>query len=171
MPGSGDDVTIAAGTGAYTVTIDSADAAHSITLGTTADTKALLDTASGGTLTLGTTLVNTAGTVELDAGGTLVGGTLSSGGTNGKYNWNGGTWSGGTYNGTLTIGGGQTLLIANGLTATATGAMRAAHPVRAALFEFDDTQTLNNTTITLGNSLLPGRASRKTTPAATQPAR
>ena len=67
VPGSADDATISVA-GTYQVTIDSADAAHSVTLNNKSATLAIN---SGGTLTLGTTLVNTAGIVQLNGGGTI----------------------------------------------------------------------------------------------------
>ena len=109
VPGSGDDVTIAA-SGAYTVTVSDAEAAHSLT--TDAAGVTINDS---GTLTITTTLTVSSGTFALNSGGTVAAGTLSAPG--GVFDWNGGTLSGVTFDGTLDLSANYSdCHLANGLT-------------------------------------------------------
>src|SRR5258708_4293155 len=114
-PGAGDDVTIAA-SGTYTVTLSSADAAHSLVLN---DAAATVSVNYGGSLALGGALTVTAGTFQLN-GGVVTGGTLSASG--GTFEWTVGTLDGVTYDGTMEVGAGSRLFIgANGLVARGAG--------------------------------------------------
>jgi hypothetical protein len=97
VPTASSDVTIAV-SGSYTVTINSAAAAHSLTIDDAGAT--VLDS---GTLTLGTTLSVAAGTLSLASGGVISGGTISIGDA-GTLLSTGGTLAGMTIEGPLTLG-------------------------------------------------------------------
>jgi len=94
VPVAGDDVDINA-TGTYTVTVDEAQAAKSLTID-----DADVTVADNSTLTMGGALTVTAGLFQLNSG-TIVGGTLSA--TGGAFQWNSATLSGVTYEGTLDL--------------------------------------------------------------------
>src|SRR5450432_1660789 len=106
VPGSGDDVTIAA-SGTYTVTISDNEAAHSLTLNDAGAT-VVIGAGNNNTFTVGSTLALTAGTLQLNQGSTIVGGTLSA--TGGSFLWNGGELSGVTYDGALNLTSGRAFL-------------------------------------------------------------
>jgi hypothetical protein len=97
-PAATDTATISATGTAYTVTIDTADVAASLTESSTSAT--VDDT---GSLTLTGTFTLSAGTFILGQGGTLSGGTTQL--TGGTFVCDGGTLSGVTYDGTLDLSG------------------------------------------------------------------
>ena len=99
-PTATDSATISATGPAYTVTIDSADVAQSLTENSSSAT---VDDA--GSLTLGATFTLSAGTFILGQGGTLSGGTTKL--TGGTFACDGGTLSGVTYDGTLDLSGAE----------------------------------------------------------------
>ena len=108
---------------------------------------------SGGQLDLNGTLSQTGGTLTLQ-GGTISGGTIKS--TAGTLTLSGGTLSGVTYDGTLDLSGANTNVdIANGTVvnnAAGTGAGTINDTGQSSFLFFDNTQTLNNATINLGNA-------------------
>ena len=110
VPLATDDVTINA-SGAYTITVSVGESAHSLTLNTAG---ADLDVVNR--LNIGTTLVATAGTLELDSSGTLNGGTIIAGGATMQFD--GGTLSGETWQGPLILGANASASAVNGLTLT-----------------------------------------------------
>jgi hypothetical protein len=146
VPGAGDDVTIAAA-GTYTVTISTADEAHSLTLD---DAKATVS--DTGTLTLGTKLTLTAGTFALDSAGMIVGGTLSA--TGGVFAWDGGALAGVTYDGTLNLSvANASLIVTGGFTATGAGGVGAGTinvTGNAATLRVAGGETLDNATLNIG---------------------
>jgi hypothetical protein len=95
-PTATDTATISATGTAYTVTIDTADVAKSLTENSSSAT---VDDA--GSLTLGRTFTLSAGTFILGQGGTLSGGTAKLRG--GAFVCEGGTLSGVTYDGALDL--------------------------------------------------------------------
>ncbi len=98
IPGSADTVTIGVNTAAYIVTVDSAEAAKTLTISASNATLGVNNTLTmGGLLTLG------AGTLQLDSGGVIDGGTIAA--TGGTLVANGGTLDGVTYRGVLTLAG------------------------------------------------------------------
>ena len=97
-PKATDTATISATGAAYTVTINSADVAQSLTENSSSAT---VDDA--GSLTLSATFTLSAGTFILGPGGTLSGGTTKLAG--GTFACDGGTLSGVTYDGTLDLSG------------------------------------------------------------------
>ena len=112
VPNSGDTAIINA-SGTYEVVISSADAAYSLVVN---DAGATVAINSGGTLTLSGPLTLEAGTVELNNGGTIVGGTIVDQGSGVLFQ--SGTLSGVTYDGTLDLSAyNSTVYIATGLTA------------------------------------------------------
>jgi hypothetical protein len=116
---------------------------------------------SGGALTIGSgaeldlngTLSQTGGTLTLENGGTIQGGTIDS--TAGTLNFQSGELSGVTFDGPLNLTSEQqTVSLANG--ATVVGSSGSGPGVinvtgDEAELAFEDTQTLSNTTINLGN--------------------
>ena len=109
----------------------------------------------GGELDLGGTLGQTGGTLTLN-GGTIAGGTINS--TAGTLNINSGTLSGTTFDGPLNLTSSsvrQSVHLANGATVVGSaGSGPGTINVTGyycALF-FDNTQTVSNETINLGNS-------------------
>jgi hypothetical protein len=112
VPGAGDDVTISIA-GTYTVTISDNEAAHSLTLN---DAGATVVIGNGGvnTFSVGTTLSLAAGTLQLNQGAKIVGGTLSA--TGGAFNWAGGELLGVTYEGALNMTSGRAGLVVSNLT-------------------------------------------------------
>jgi hypothetical protein len=117
VPTSSNDVTIAV-SGKYTVTINSADAANSLTIN---DATATVSDTSGGTLSITTTLAVTAGTFSLGSGSEISGGTISLG-SSGVFLASGGTLSGVSYQGTLGLtGASSSLYLAGNDTFAGTG--------------------------------------------------
>ena len=149
VPGAGDDVFFD-GSSKFTATINSAEAAHSITISDASAT--VQDNAQ---LTLGAALSITGGTFQLDNNGTISGGTISASG--GTFQVNGGTLDGVTYDGTLDMSaGGESLYVtSNGLTAKGSGGIGNgtinANGVGSDQLYFQDTQTLDNVTVNLGS--------------------
>ena len=148
IPGSGDDVFIDP-SGTYTVTIDDAEAANSLTVNDTGAT-----VADNNTLTIGTTLAVSAGTFELNSGGTVAGGTLSANG--GVFAFDGGTLSGVTYEGAIALAHFEAALTLTG-TVTMTGAdgtgAGAINDIGASSqLVLAGAATIDNATIDLGNS-------------------
>ena len=166
VPGSADDVTIGAA-GTYTVSITDAEAAHSVALKTKGAT--LDDT---GTLALGTTLALTAGTLELDNGGVIAGGTIEALG--GTLLANGGTLCGGQLPGhARSERYGENLSITNGLAftgKTGTGAGTILDSGYYSDLSVLGTTTISNVTIDLG-STIPAAADRILTAQDQAPAR
>jgi fibronectin-binding autotransporter adhesin len=140
VPGAGDDAYIDA-SGAYTVTIDSAEAAHSLTVN---DAKATVTDSSS--LTIGTTLTVAAGTFELNSGGTINGGTLSA--TGGAFQFNNGTLSDVTYEGTLVDS--YYLTITDGLVVTGAGGTGPGTIDVTQNFFVTGGETLDNATLDIG---------------------
>ena len=95
-PKATDTATISATGPAYTVTIDTADVAKSLT-----ENSASATVDDAGSLTLSGTFTLSAGTFILGPGGTLSGGTTKL--TGGTFVCDGGTLSGVTYDGTLDL--------------------------------------------------------------------
>ncbi len=147
-PAAADSVTIDAA-GVYTVAISGADAARSLTVNAAGAT--VVDT---GSLTLAGGLTMTAGQFDLNAGGSVSGGTLSA--TGGSFAWNGGTLFGDTYQGPLSLtAAGASLNIANGLTLTGAGGTGPGTldlSGSATSINFLGTQTLDNVVVTDGNA-------------------
>src|SRR5262249_7567807 len=104
-----------------------------------------------GTLILGSSLTVQNGTFQLEGSGSIVGGTLTL--TGGTFTWSGGVLDEVTYQGTLDLTAqSSSVEIANGLTATGVG---GAGPGTVTLGDysvvtFDDNQSIDNATITLG---------------------
>ena len=197
-PTSSDSATISATSSAYTVTVDSADVANSLTLSSA--TATLNDDGAGASLTIGGTLAISAGTFNLAttsvasgaltvgalnlsggaltinaggrlnlggaisqtggtltlAGGTIAGGTIQS--TAGTLALNSGTLSGATFDGPLNLtstSAQQRIHLANGSTvAGSSGSGPGTINVTGqnTILYLDNTQTLSNDTINLGNA-------------------
>jgi len=170
VPTSSTAVTISVA-GKYTVTINAAASAQSLTINNA--TASVSDSAA---LSLGGSLALTAGTFTLASGANITGATLSAG-TGGTYIWTNGTLTADTYQGTLTLGtasayldlvGATTITGAGGTGAGAinitgtsaeldihgslTGAAAINLTGSAATIYAYDSVTLNNTTLTLGNN-------------------
>jgi hypothetical protein len=151
VPGAGDDVTISVA-GTYTVTITDNEAAHSLTLDD-ADATVVIGNGGNNTFTVGTTLSLTAGTLQLNQGATISGGTLSA--TGGAFDWNGGELSGVTYDGALNMTSGRAFLYVNGLTlkganGTGAGTINMGGQYDARLLAFGG--TLDNATVNMSDS-------------------
>jgi hypothetical protein len=148
-PKATDTATIGATGPAYTVTLNSADAAQSLTENSSSAT---VDDA--GSLTLSGTFTLSAGTFILDSGGRLSGGTTNL--TGGTFACDGGTLSGVTYDGTLDLSGsGASIHLARGTVvnnAAGAGAGTINDTGDGSSLSFDNTQTFNNATINLGNT-------------------
>ena len=148
-PKATDAATISAAGPAYTVTIDTADVAKSLT-----ERSASATVDDIGSLTLGATFTLSAGTFILGPGGTLSGGTTKL--TGGTFVWDGGRLSGVTYDGTLDLSGsGASVHLASGTVvndAAGTGAGTINDTGISSELYFDNTQTFNNATINLGNT-------------------
>ena len=148
-PKATDTATINATGTAYTVTIDTADVAASLTENSSSAT---VDDA--GSLTLTGTFTLSAGTFILGSGGTLSGGTTKL--TGGTFVCAGGTLSGVTYDGTLDLSeyGASVHLasgtVVNNANGTAGGTINDTGEYGS--LHFDNTQTFNNATINLGNT-------------------
>ncbi len=149
-PKATDTATISATGTAYTVTIDTADVAVSLTENSASAT--VNDT---GSLTLTGAFTLNAGTFILD-GETLSGGTTKV--TGGTFVCDGGTLSGVTYDGTLDLSGSEAFVhLASGTVvndAAGTGAGTINDTGDDSILYFDNTQTFNSATINLGNSFL-----------------
>jgi fibronectin-binding autotransporter adhesin len=159
VPGGGDDVTIDA-TGVYTVTISSAEAAHSLILNDAAATIAI---DSGGTLNIGSTLTLDFGALQLNYGGVINGGTLSA--MNGAFQWEAGTLNGVTYDGTINLSGasyylliGPGGLIMHGADGTGRGTINVARSESGtqSVLIFQGAQTIDNATINLSEGSFLG---------------
>ena len=148
-PTATDGATINATGPAYTVTIDTADVAQSLT-----ESSASATVDDIGPLTLSAIFTLSAGTFILDNGGTLSGGTTEV--TGGTFVCDGGTLSGVTYEGTLDLSEfSASVYIANGTVvndATGTGAGTINDTGYGGDLNFDNTQTFNNATIDLGST-------------------
>jgi hypothetical protein len=147
VPGASDIVTIAA-TGTYKVTISTAEAASSLTLNAAGATLSDNDT-----LTIGSTLTVSAGTFALGSSGDLLGGTLKVG-TQGHVQFGGGTLTGVTTQGPLVFGASQAVFIAGGLHAegaSGTGSGTINLSAGSDTIYVQDSETLDNTTLTLGS--------------------
>ena len=149
IPGAADDVTIAVNTAAYTLTIDSAEAAEAVTLNASNATLEVERTLTlGGVLTLG------AGKLELIGGSTIAAGTIAAaGGTLAASN---GTLNAVTYQGTLDLSAtSATLTIVDGITLTGAGGTGPGTVNLTGLaseLTIDNATTLDNATINLGNA-------------------
>jgi RHS repeat-associated protein len=146
VPTSADDASVEAG-GTYKVTISTSVQINSLILDASS---AIIEVTSTGSLTLSSTLSLEAGTFQLDANGRIVGGTLSAPG--GSFAWNGGTLDGVTYEGLLDLTPPfSSVSIADGLTATGSdGTGPGAIGIgEFGIVYFDDTQTIDNATITI----------------------
>ncbi len=116
----------------------------------------ILTIGSGGELNLNGTLSQTGGTLTLDSLGTISGGTIDS--TGGTLEFGGGTLSGVTFDGPLNLTSTsvvQAVHFANGTTVVGSsgsgpGTINATG-IQSEL-DFDNTQTVSNDTINLGNS-------------------
>ena len=150
VPGSADAVTIALNTAAYTVTVTSAEAAKTLTLSAS---KATLDVEA--TLTMGGLLTLGAGTLQLDGGGMIKGGTIAA--TGGTLAAQGGTLDGVTYRGVLALAGEeQQLFVEGGLTLeTAAGGQPGSIDLSGAtdsVVYVLGSETLNHATLNFGAS-------------------
>ena len=149
LPGASDHVTIAASGAVYTVTVDTAEAAGALTLDASTATLAV-----NSSLTLAGLLALDAGTLDLNGGGTINGGTLALDG--GTFVGNGGTLDGVTCKGALTLAGsGQDLFVENGLTLqSASGASPGSIDLSGATYTAIvvlGSETLDNATLNFGN--------------------
>jgi hypothetical protein len=151
-PLSTDDAFVSiVGDGSYTVTIQSSDVAVADNLTISASSATVLDQ---GFLGIGGTLTVQAGVFDLDAGGTISGGTLlASGGT---FEWTGGDLNGVIYQGTLDLSAASSVLeITGGLTVTDNSGSQPGTVNVTGVFSqlvFVDGQTFDNATVNLGNS-------------------
>src|SRR5580658_10888259 len=146
-PTATDSATISEAGPAYTVTIDSADVAQSLT-----ENSASATVDDIGSLTLGGTFTLSAGTFILGQGGTLSGGTTNL--TGGTFACDGGMLKGVTFDGTLDLSESDaSVSIAKGTTvnnAAGTGAGTINDTGQYSCIYFENTQTFNNATINLG---------------------
>jgi hypothetical protein len=149
VPGAADDVTIDVA-GKFTVTINSAEAAHSLTLNNTTAT-----VADNSTLMIGSMPSLSAGTFQLNSAGVVSGGTINS--TGGVFQINGGALNGVTFDGTLNlalnyaylhVGGGG--LITNGVGGVGKGTVNITGKYSEIIFA--GTQTFDNATVSLGGN-------------------
>ncbi len=140
--------TLIAAPGSYTVSVDAASAARSVTLSDAGATLAI-----GRTLGIGTTVTLSAGTLALDFGGTIHGGTIVAQG--GSTSFNGGTLDGVTYQGTLSLAApNQTLLVANGITLQGSGGVgpgSVALTGAGSQLEFTNAANLGDAALTIGD--------------------
>ena len=147
-PTASDSATISATGPAYTVTIDSAAVAKSLT-----EKSASATVDDIGSLTLSGTLALSAGTFILGPGGTLSGGTTKV--TSGTFVCDGGTLSGAIFDGPLSLSGSSASVhlakgtVVNNAAGTGPGTINDTG-VDTSLY-FDNAQTFNNATINLGN--------------------
>jgi hypothetical protein len=148
VPGPADHAIIDA-SGSYTVSVSGPEAANELTIGAAGAT-----VADNSTLSVGDSLAVDTGTFQLNAGGTVAGGTLSANG--GTFDWNGGTLQGVTYEGVLDMSAApSSLTIVGGLTVTGPGGvgdgvvnMTSGAP--GGLY-FSGTQTIDDMTISVGS--------------------
>ena len=119
VPGAADAVTVGATGAAYTVTVTGPEAAKTLTIDSATAT---LDITSS--LTMGGALSVSAGTLQLDNGSTIHGGTLALGG--GALVANGGTLSGVAVQGTLSLqSNNNAFTLTNGTTFSGAGGVGA----------------------------------------------
>jgi hypothetical protein len=148
-PTSADSATISATGAAYTVTINSADVAQSLTEDSSSAT--VDDT---GSLTLSSAFTLSAGTFILGSGGTLSGGATQL--TGGTFTCDGGTLSGVTFDGALDLSETDaSVYLASGTVvnnAAGTGAGTINDTGYDSALYFDNEQTFNNATINLGTT-------------------
>ncbi len=148
-PKATDTATISATGTAYTVTINSADVAKSLT-----ESSASATVDDTGSLTLSGTLTLSAGTFILRSGGTLRGGTTKL--TGGTFACEGGMLGGVTYDGTLDLSGeNASVYLASGTVvnnAAGTGAGTINDTGEDSTLYFDKTLTFNSATINLGST-------------------
>jgi hypothetical protein len=134
---------------AYTVTINSADVAQSLT---ESSSSATVDDV--GSLTLSSTFTLSAGTFILGSGGALSGGATKL--TGGTFTCDGGTLSSVTFDGALDLSETDaSVYIASGTVvnnAAGTGAGTINDTGESSTLYFDNTQTFNNATINLGGT-------------------
>ena len=147
------DITVA---GSYTVNVKSGStaAAAAVVLDATGATLAV-----GGSLSVGGTFDLKAGTLALAPGGVLHAGTLVMDG--GALSSQGGTLDGVNIVGPLVLSADfESLLITNGLTATASGGGAGLITLRGedAYLDFIGNQTFNNATLVFDNSTIFGAA-------------
>ena len=151
VPAKADDAIIDPA-GTYTVAINAAEAAHSLTVDDSGAT-----VADNATLTLGSSLTLTSGTFQLNAGGTIVGGALSASG--GTFAWNGGVLSGVTYDGTLDLSAAYvTLAVSGGLRVTGangTGLGTINLTGVGSQLSVNNSETLDNATLNIGAGSFP----------------
>ena len=149
VPNSNDPTTIAA-SGSYVVTVSGSDAAYSLAVN---DAGAIVAINSGGSLTLSGLLTVAAGSVELNSGGTIVGGTLVA--TGGTFGWAGGTLDGVTYWGPLNLSpASSSLFIKDGITLTGAGGSGKGTinlTGSSSTLYAVGTETLDNATLNIGN--------------------
>ncbi len=146
VPGAGDDVFFDGST-KFTATINSAEAAHSITISDASAT--VQDNAQ---LTLGGALSITAGTFQLDGNGTISGGTISASG--GTLQWNGGALSGVEYDGPLNLAASSSSVTISSAGIVLKGAGGSGNGTvtlsgSGARLDLQGTQTLDNATVNL----------------------
>jgi hypothetical protein len=148
-PTATDTATINATGAAYTVTIDTADVAQSLT-----ERSASATVDDTGSLTLSRTFTLSAGTFILGLRGKLWGGTTKVAG--GTFACDGGTLIGVTYDGTLDLSGANASVhlaegtVVNNASGTSAGTINDTG-ANSTLY-FDKTQTFNNATINLGST-------------------
>jgi hypothetical protein len=150
-PTATDSATINETGAAYTVTVDTADVAKSLT-----ENSASATVEDTGSLTLSKTFALEAGAFLLD-GGELSGGTVKLEGGTFDFSSNNGTLSRVTFDGTLDLSAEETYVsLANGTTvndAAGTGPGTIDDNGYGTIVYFDNTQTFNNATINLGSTV------------------
>ena len=147
IPGSTTDVTIGVA-GAYYVTVESPEAAHSITLSDASGTLVV-----DATLSLTTTLAVDGATLDLLSSGIIQGGTINDSGSG--LVAQSGTLDGVTYRGVLTLAGyDQSLYVEGGLTLeTEAGGQPGSIDLSGASYSgisVLDSETLDNATLNFG---------------------
>ena len=151
-PQATDTATISATGPSYTVTIDTADVAKSLT-----ESSASATVDDAGSLTLSRTFTLSAGTFVLGDGGTLSGGTTKLAG--GTFVCDGGTLDDVTYDGALDLSEfDDWVFLVSGTTvnnASGTGPGTINDTGEQTGLSFVGAQTFNNATINLGNSTDP----------------
>ena len=149
VPDGTSDVTIGASGAGYIVTVTTAEAAHSVTL---SSASATLDLTSN--LTLGGEFALNAGTLLLDSGGAITGGTIVAAG--GALVAANGVLDGVTYQGTLDLSPSNALVHVSGgiVFAGAGGSGPGSINLTGsdATMTVNDTETLNNATLSIGNA-------------------
>lgn len=140
--------TVIALPGSYTVSVDVAAAARSVTLASAGATLVI-----GRTLGIGTTLTLSAGTLALDFGGTIQGGTVAANG--GTTSFKGGTLDGVTYRGTLGLAApSETLSVADGITLQGPGGGSGSVLLTGAgsSLQFTTAATFGGASLTIGGA-------------------